>query len=467
MKPLALRWRISICAALMLITAIGVIWIIAYIEFQGLMLSYIDDTLLVVSRGNISIMDDAPDASEPAEIRALMGVVKEGSLYVYRIWLDNQPEDIYSSQPPTESSRRLREAIQAQQPPPFGDHKFFGEQLGPGGYRAIWLRARTFRGPTNIVVARFGNIRPQELHEFLMVLMPAAALTLLLGIVATVFMVRWALRPVQQTADTIADVTAQNVGKVQLNEAKAPPELQPFVKAVSDMLIRLDNAFASQKRLVSNASHELRTPLALAKSTLQAARIRDRDIVTYKRMVDDTLGDLVRMEHLIEEMLVLAKLDVTDGITNPTTLELDELLQRVANRVLADPNFSGERLVCQIEPARIRGNEGQLSRVFANLLDNAIKYGPKDGKIFLTAAKSGNHVLVCVRDEGGSIPAESIPSLFERFFRLDSSRSSATGGAGLGLSIAREITIRHDGEISMSSDIKSGTIVKVLLPALA
>ena len=91
MKPLALRWRISICAALMLITAIGVIWIIAYIEFQGLLLRYIDDTLLVVSRGNISIMDDAPDASEPAEIRALMVLSKRvPSMFTASGWTISQ-----------------------------------------------------------------------------------------------------------------------------------------------------------------------------------------------------------------------------------------------------------------------------------------------------------------------------------------------------------------------------------------
>lgn len=464
MRPLALRWRISLCAVVTLVATVAVMSVLVYFELRGLFIQHIDESLLVVARGAAAVMDDAPDASEPAEMLAMMGVTKSNYTCVYRVWLDGEDRDLYATDKPEDVGRRLREAIGAQRPPEFGGYLFFGEGPGPRGYRAVWLRTKTFRGPTNIVVAQFGHFKDREIRTFLAVVAASAGGIIILAVIATLVVVTWALRPVERTAREIRSVTAQNVGDVVIDQHRVPPELEPFVVAVKEMMGRLGRAFASQKQLIANASHELRTPLALAKSTLQAARYRDRDVATYKKMADEALLDLSRMEHLIEEMLTLARLDEVAGVSNPTVVDLSLLLPSVVERFAATPGFDRKRLVCRTLSAKVLGNEGQLTRLVLNLLDNAAKYGPEKGRISLAMAESQGFVSVTVHDEGGGIPSADIPTLFDRFVRLDRSRAKATGGAGLGLSICQEIASHHGGTITIASEPKSGTTVTLRLP---
>jgi len=113
----------------------------------------------------------------------------------------------------------------------------------------------------------------------------------------------------------------------------------------------------------------------------------------------------------------------------------------------------------------IRGSLDDLARLFGNVIDNAAKYGPPGGTISITLkSEPDSCVTVCVHDEGGNIPPEALSHLFDRFYRVDESRSSSTGGAGLGLAIAQEIVYRYGGTMSITSDISSGTLVSIRLP---
>ena len=113
------------------------------------------------------------------------------------------------------------------------------------------------------------------------------------------------------------------------------------------------------------------------------------------------------------------------------------------------------------------GDEGQLRQLFDNLLDNALRYGPAGGTVRIALDDETDHrITVSVHDEGGRIPPEALSHLFERFYRVDSSRAQASGGSGLGLAIVREIVGRHDGEVEITSDPQTGTRVAVHLPML-
>jgi signal transduction histidine kinase len=304
------------------------------------------------------------------------------------------------------------------------------------------------------------------MREFLRVLLWAGGCMVAGGTVAGTFIVLWGLRPIRRTADRLRGITHRNLGSERLEDVPAPSELRPFVAAVSEMLGRLNLVLRQQRQFTADASHELRTPLALAKSTLQAARTRDRDPAEYRQAIDETLGDLDRVQRLMSQLLVLARLDEVEGLPDAADVPLDGVLQHVAADFAAAAAARGGHIALDAaRPATVRGNEEQLGQLFGNLVENAIVHGPAGGTVRVTLSEGADgQYIVCVHDAGGGIPAEVIPRLFDRFYRADPSRSRATGGAGLGLAIAREIARRHGGDIEMASSPAAGTRATVRLP---
>jgi signal transduction histidine kinase len=232
------------------------------------------------------------------------------------------------------------------------------------------------------------------------------------------------------------------------------------------MLSRLDKVLRQQRQFSSDAAHELRTPLAGVKSTLQAAQMRPRQVDEYKRVIDDALKDIARMGRLIDQLLVLARLEEVEGCNAVTEVRLDELLGELAETYDEKMHHAGGKVVLREgSPAVIRGSLDDLARLLGNVIDNAATYGPPGGTINITLkSEPEGWATVCVHDEGGNIPAGALPHLSDRFYRVDESRSNSTGGAGLGLAIAREIVHRHRGSMSITSDVSSGTTVCIRLP---
>ena len=305
-----------------------------------------------------------------------------------------------------------------------------------------------------------------EMQEFLrMLLILGVCVTVIAGLVVT-FIVWWALRPIDRTAARLRGITHHNLASERLRDLPAPSELAPFITALADMLERLNRVLEQQRQFTADASHELRTPLALAKSTLQAARTRDRDPAEYRQAIDETLGDLARMHRLMGQLLVLARLDGVDGLPDAADVPLDGVLQHVAADFAAAAAERGGRIALEAAPpATVRGNEEQLGQLFGNLVENAIVHGPAGGTVRVTLSDGPDgQCTVCVHDAGGAIPAAAIPHLFDRFYRADPSRSRATGGTGLGLAIAREIARRHGGDIEMASSPAAGTEATIRLP---
>jgi len=264
----------------------------------------------------------------------------------------------------------------------------------------------------------------------------------------------------------LQDISRPSTGKALFDDLNVPEELQPFVDALKDMLARLDEALRRQTQFTSDAAHELRTPLALAKSTLQAAQMDHGDADQYRQTVDEVLEDVLRMEYLTERLLVLARMDETKEQIADTEVQLDVLLSELAKNFGEKMERSGGKVILDDAPTTtIRGNVDELVELFSNVVDNATKHGPADGTVRITLQHDADsHATVRIHDEGGGIPAASMPYLFDRFYRVDQSRSSSTGGVGLGLAIAREIVCRHNGEISITSDAASGTLVFIRLP---
>jgi len=231
------------------------------------------------------------------------------------------------------------------------------------------------------------------------------------------------------------------------------------------MLDRLNSVLQRQKQFTSDAAHELRTPLAAAKSTLQATQMQQRQPDEYRQAIHTTLEDVARLERLIEQLLILSRMEEPGIQTVKDDVQLDLLLRELAKTYNEKTKQEdGKVILTELSATTIQGNLDELARLFSNILDNAVRYGPPGGIVSI-ALRSGpdGYATITIHDNGGNIPPEAIPRLFDRFYRVDHSRSSSTGGVGLGLAIARKIAHRHNGDISITSDPDSGTVVSIRL----
>jgi heavy metal sensor kinase len=469
MRPVSLKLRISLLVTGVLVAVIATISAVAYIEVRESIRRNLDHTLQAMSQAVLAELEEAAPLPEmQREVAAIMGSSSRHHSARFRIWVQGQATDLASSDAADSPQGRWLRNLPTERQPQMGKETFFSVGVSGLEYRATWVRRTSGRGDTNILLARSSHHDYNEMREFLNVLLTLGGCTVLVSAALATLLVVLAMRPVAQTARRLGRVTYRNLGAEHLADLRTPSELEPFRDAVAELLTRLDQAARRQKQFAADASHELRTPLSLAKSTLQLARSRKRDLGELEKAIDEALTDFDRMARLIDQLLVLARLDETNGDGLAEDVDLPALLAELAGTYDTRVARAGGRVICaDLPPTRIRGEWALLERLFANLLDNALKHGPAGGTIRLTLrGEPDGTCAVGVHDEGGSIPPEALGRLFDRFFRVDDSRTSATGGTGLGLAIAREIALRHGGDIQIASSPESGTLVSVRLPRL-
>jgi len=468
MTSLSLKWRVSLWVSTVLVAVIATVSIVAYIEFEESHLREIDRTLLAMANGITAIVDDNQSREKlEKEVRAVTATSSlKSPSFSYRVWADGSSADLLVSDAPDSKHGRWLRELPGRNGPPREEFTFVNTGYPGDEYRAIWMRHTINEEIMNVVVMGSSHITFHELREFLKLLLILGASLIIGSVVATMWTVRCGLRPIDTTARRLQDIAHPNVREAIFDEKKVPKELRPFVRALTDMLGRLNGVLQQQEQFTSDAAHELRTPLASAKSTLQAAQLQQRQPDEYRQAIDDTLEDIARMERLIGQLLILARMDEVHGQTATVKVELDVLLGELAETYDQKARRSGGKVILEESSATaVRGNMDELARLFSNVLENAVRYGPPGGitRIAIDSGPDG-YTTVCIRDEGGNIPPEALPYLFGRFYRVDHSRSSSTGGSGLGLAIAREIVRRHNGEISIISDARSGTLVRIRLP---
>lgn len=218
-----------------------------------------------------------------------------------------------------------------------------------------------------------------------------------------------------------------------------------------------------QKRFIADASHELRTPIAVIISGLEVTLNNKKlDLPTAKKTLESSLEEMKDFSKLSNTLLDLSKYDMSARREQKLIL-INELVKSIVekNRNLA--NVKNINITTRIElSANVLGNEMELSRVFLNILDNAIKYTPDGGAIVLEDKINSNNYILTISDNGVGVPADILNKIFDPFFRGDSSRS--TEGAGLGLTLVKKIIENHHGTISVKSQVNKGTNVIISLP---
>jgi signal transduction histidine kinase len=468
MKPLSLKWRVSLLVTSAILFASVVIAVAGYVEMKEALVHELDRTLQSMAACTLAdLQHSGINNVTEAEMRAILGAIRPGRSPCFRLWFDGSSSDLLADHGDLEEHSRILDvsSLAHTVPPALGGHISFDAGQVKDEYRAIWMRSRIGENGVNIAIAVSSQDAHIELAEHLTLLLLLGGGVALITIVATTFLVGLGLRPISQTAQALRAITDRNVNHAGIETDRVPADIEPFTRAVSDVLARLANALTEQKRFVSDASHELRTPLSVARSTIDAALVKNRTPAEYRTALGEVRDDLDRMGAVTEELLLLARLDETAPTSDPETFDLASLLGDLARRYETKMAQACGHLNLNLHPVNVRGDEEQIGRLFSNLLDNAVQHGPKGGTIGVSVEDEGDDaVVVCVHDEGGAIPVEALQHIFDRFCRADQSRSRATGGVGLGLSIAREIARRHGGDIVAMSSPHTGTSFRVSLP---
>lgn len=220
---------------------------------------------------------------------------------------------------------------------------------------------------------------------------------------------------------------------------------------------------AMRRNFVADASHELKTPvagiLAAAEAMQLAVRHRPEDVARFSDRIESAARRLAR---IVEDLLDLSRLEMATPVMVP--LQLGTLVEEEVARLRTRAGEAGIELSLHSTPITVAGDVSELGLAVRNLIDNALRYTDRGGRVTVTLLSEGDDGLVEVRDTGAGIPTRDLPRVFERFYRVDAARSRATGGTGLGLAIVRHVMERHGGEVTVTSQLGVGSTFTLRLP---
>jgi len=220
----------------------------------------------------------------------------------------------------------------------------------------------------------------------------------------------------------------------------------------------------SKREFVDNASHELKTPISVLRGIVETLLEEEED-QRKRRFLEKALRRIEQMQNLVEDLLTLTKLESGRERLNLSEFKLRELVEEVYDSLeqeFVKREVSFENLVS--EDFKMFADRQKFFLLLRNLIDNAVKYNKKGGKVRVLAKKEENKQILEVEDTGIGIPPEHVPFIFERFYRVDKGRSKEMGGTGLGLSIVKHIVFLHGGEIMVHSKPGEGSRFSVIIP---
>jgi heavy metal sensor kinase len=272
------------------------------------------------------------------------------------------------------------------------------------------------------------------------------------------------LRPVSQITTLANRISVERLDE-RIPERDVPDEFGNLITTINRMFARLQKSFAETREFSLSVAHELKTPLTILKGESELALTHPLTNEEMEQLISTYLDETVRMSHIVDDLLTLAKADTAQISIKREPVELQPLI----NDLLDDAQILATNKHLQVElrgnePATVLGDEMRLRQLFRILVNNAVQYTDPGGSISLTSSVRGEEVRVSVADTGIGIPPEHVGRVFERFYRVDDARSRVKGGSGLGLAIAKWIVDAHHGSIAVESAPGAGSVFTVILP---
>ena len=337
-----------------------------------------------------------------------------------------------------------------------------GEMPGPrtrGNYRE-YVRF-TPRGDV-IIVGRSITGELAELRKLSMILTGTGAGILLLGLAGGWIVATRAMRPIESITATALKISGGDLTQ-RIPQEEAESELGRLVSVLNSTFARLEAAFAEQVRFTTDVSHELRTPVTVIVSQTQMALTRDRSATEYRETLEACQRAAQRMRGLIESLMQLARLDAGQEHFRRQSIDLARIAEETSHLMQSLAQEKGVQIESQLAPALTSGDAERIGQVILNLVTNAIHYTTAGGTIRLETVIENRFAVLRVIDTGIGIPAEDLPRIFDRFYRVEKSRSREKGGSGLGLAISKAIVVAHSGSIDVTSAVGKGTTFTVRL----
>lgn len=289
------------------------------------------------------------------------------------------------------------------------------------------------------------------------------SLVWLLGVAGGGWLTARGLRPIQTITDTAARISAGNLDR-RINIEETDSELGRMAGVLNDTFTRLRQSFDQQARFTADAAHELRTPVTVMLSQTQLALNRERTPAEYQKTLQVCQRSAERMRGLIESLLALAQLDADAARLEMAPLDLASVAEECAQLMGTLIEERGMILRLHLQHAPCRGDSARLAQIITNLMTNAVQHSPAGGTIQLSTGTNESHAWVRVADQGAGVPEEHRAQLFERFYRVESSRNRNSGGAGLGLAICKAIAQAHGAELTLEDAEGGGSIFVLTMP---
>ncbi len=301
-----------------------------------------------------------------------------------------------------------------------------------------------------------------RLQDLTLILAVAVIAALFLSVLLVYLITRIALKPMVRMVDAAERISESSLHH-RLTAPDTKDEVHRLADALNEMMSRIEDAFNSQRQFVADASHELRTPLTVIYSELEFLKRRVEDEKS-REGIEAALSETERLSRLVDQLLLLARIDARKLALDVQPVRLDELLADIMKLFQAPADANNIRMELHVDEAiEIVGDAGKLKRVFLNITENALKYSPRGGQVFISLGKESGMATVTIRDQGPGIAAADRPNVFKRFYRASAARGEREG-SGLGLAIAKELVEAHGGQIAIASEAGAGTTVRISLP---
>lgn len=276
-------------------------------------------------------------------------------------------------------------------------------------------------------------------------------------------------RPIRQLTQAASQIRAGDLSKRV--EVRSRDEIGILAETFNQMADALEKAEQTRRNMTADIAHELRNPLAVQRAHLEA--LMDGIYPLSIENLQTVLEQNHLLTRLVEDLRTLALADSGQLTLEKSPLDIAELIRRVCDHFGAQAAERQIQLVLpqrsneHAPPLQVLGDPIRLEQILVNLLSNALRYTPAEGRIEIGLEESYDQVKITVKDSGPGIPEADLPYIFERFYRADRSRSRLEGGSGLGLAIARNLALAHGGHLEAANSPRGGAIFTLTLPKAA
>jgi two-component system heavy metal sensor histidine kinase CusS len=314
--------------------------------------------------------------------------------------------------------------------------------------------------PYIIQLAQDRSSDEQFATQFAFVLGGALALGIVASAVIAIAVAKRSLWPLQQMTRSLERIDPNHLDE-RVGKTTWPRELQPVATAFDDMLARLENSFTKLSQFSADLAHELRTPISNIRGEAEVTLTRPRTLEDYRNVIESIAAECERLSGIVDNLLFLARAEVVDRQIERSVFAARPAIEKIAAyyRTIAEERGIS---ITNKGDAEVYADALLFDRALSNLLDNSLRFTPDGGKITIATETKPDCTELAVEDTGCGIPPQHLPHVCDRFYRVDSSRSSQ--GTGLGLALVKSITDLHRGSVAVASEVNRGTTVTLTFP---